>query len=739
MTLFLSLVTAGLALVGIVYLGGKPDDDDDDFHQSPLGPGWREGGPLKGNWNRVAIPQTDAQKKLHKINMQGRDYAKYGKEKDGFIRMNEHNDKIKLRRKNMKAFDKVRVDYCSLGGGFEYLDDLINVIYNSDTIDYSYSMSETMIYRKKNDSEIPQKIKDKYANFPHNKAEDYKIKRQVCERVWGEDAPSEWYADAHVVIERQGPFKSTGKYDWNSVFRTVMKQNYTNQAMLGTFFQPVFENGTTISYPPIHVHHTHVHPYINLGGRISIRPKKLFTSFDGIRKFFNDSVSCADNECLRQFVKNCVFDSLNLSKLYRFPPYLVRRDINVYDHVIQERLRKGVLYMLEDENIEKIERYRAAFEENEDALPDRSIAHDVIIQGHGDAECTVEQGGTDCVLHLLPEGQAFRISETEGFQGNYELNDARAEKSEELEFYVDIGFIVKRNGFEDETKKEDEKPIETTFLQFGNPPLGLAWMTYMFPLDYNTNVMFYNFTNFYLGSGTMKNFILHTHMSYTDSLFVFKGDNVYKILSDALTNRGERELVLPHIFECHDQDKTTMNKEDLLQRLLSDPSVHLVCEGNKPTLVLYCSEGDQENCIYRDRRIDFNCVSELRLEEEDTLTIIAFNRVRQTSIKNNKVAEINRDMSINLKAIYSSFGYHFVAHQHSFFRGDFVSDRANERKYSKPFGKASLDFLFGEFAPPAMFQYGRWMHHTMEDHLIADMVETCPKSVSFDEYLPWEV
>eukprot|EP00924_Labyrinthula_sp_SR-Ha-C_P010825 augustus_masked-scaffold_35-processed-gene-2.61-mRNA-1 protein AED:1.00 eAED:1.00 QI:0/-1/0/0/-1/1/1/0/776 len=731
------LITVFLALVGFVSPGVKPGlDSKEDFSSEPNG--WGGVGHIEGNWERVVNLETNAQKKLFKINFQDKHYAQYGKEEDGFIRVNEHNNRKQVRRRNMEAFDKVRVDYCAQGGGFESLDDLIDVIYANDTIDYSYSLSHNFIYGGEGDSQVPSETKKKFENFPYNDPILYKVSRKVCERLWGEDAPSDWYADAHVIIERHGPFKSTGKYDWNSVTRTLAKQEYLNQAILGTFFQPVFENGTTISYPPIHVHHTHVHPYINFGKRLSIHPEKLFSSYDGIISFFKEASKCVNTECLREFVRDCDFQSLEMVKLYRWPPYFMRTEVNVSDTAWQEQFRKGVLYMLEADNVERIERYKMYYEENEEIFPDRSYPHDVILQGHGDAECTVEQGGTDCVLHLLPEGQAYRITNADSFEGNYELNDVRADKSEELEFYVDIGFVVKRGGFEDDEKEIEEKPIETTFLQLGNPPLGFAWMTYMFPLDYNTNVMFYNFTNLYLGAGTMKNFILHTHMSYTDSLYVIKGDNVYKTLSDALTNKGERELVLPHIFDCHENDKDKFNKEELLKLVLSDTTNQLVCEAAKPTLVLYCSDETGENCIYRDRRIDFNCVEEVRLEEEDTLTVIAFNRVGQTSIKDNQIAEINRDMSYNLKAIYSSFGYHFAAHQHSYFRGDFVSDRARERKFSTSFGKASLDFLFGEYAPPSMFFSGRWVHKVEDHKKIQEIVKACPNSVSFDEILPWE-
>ena len=266
-------------------------------------------------------------------------------------------------------------------------------------------------------------------------------------------------------------------------------------------------------------------------------------------------------------------------------------------------------------------------------LPD-SRRHHVLIQAYGDTICKDEDGGWStgigilinrnkkfcctigvaCLLDQVPEGQGYRIVNTSGFVGNLQVNDVRAKGSSTLEFYVDIAVVYTM-----------EKRIPTTALQIGSPPVGIGWNTYIMPLDRSSNVMFFNFTNYFLGNGVLNEFALHTHMTYFDSVYVFKGDTVYAKL-ESLRQSWNRSL--PVVFECLPPLKRSP-KETLLDLAIAEPSASLVCEGARPSMEPYCESDD--TCTYRDKRIEFNCRRDVPLGINETLTVIAFNKIRNTS------------------------------------------------------------------------------------------------------------
>ena len=220
------------------------------------------------------------------------------------------------------------------------------------------------------------------------------------------------------------------------------------------------------------------------------------------------------------------------------------------------------------------------------------------------------------MLDQLPDGHAYRVVNTSGFEANFEINDVRPKGSPRLEFYVDIAVVYSR-----------ERQVETTFLQMGNPFVGLGWNTYQMPLDPSSNVMFFNLTNKFFGAGVLNDFILHTHMSYFDSIYVFKSPGLYQHL-DAYRRRLNRSL--PIVFDCLPPHSNSSIAE-MLSEIRRLENTELICEGTKPSLQLYCS--NNSTCVYRDKRVQFNCRQDVRFEVNETLTVVAFNVVRNISSK----------------------------------------------------------------------------------------------------------
>ena len=222
--------------------------------------------------------------------------------------------------------------------------------------------------------------------------------------------------------------------------------------------------------------------------------------------------------------------------------------------------------------------------------------------------------GLACLLDQLPDGQGYRVHNTDGFAANFEVNDVRPKGSPPLEFYCDVAVVY--------TMK---RRVETTFMQIGSPPLGIGWNTYIMPMDPSSNVMFFNYTNFFLGDGELSDFVMHTHMSYFDSIYVFKGDKVYSKLNQL---RIQWNSSLPIIFDCLPSTKGNP-KKTILKEVLRVPGASLVCEGARPSMQLFCKS--EHDCMYRDKRIQFNCLDKVRFGVNETLTVVAFNYIRNVS------------------------------------------------------------------------------------------------------------
>lgn len=92
----------------------------------------------------------------------------------------------------------------------------------------------------------------------------HKINRSLCTAEHPDPALAK--DGVQVSIERLGPFRSTGNMDWTS-FTGKAFPNLTSQLegkdmfVKGVLTAPVFANGTFIGYPPLHMHHLHLHPH----------------------------------------------------------------------------------------------------------------------------------------------------------------------------------------------------------------------------------------------------------------------------------------------------------------------------------------------------------------------------------------------------------------------------------------------------------------------------------------------
>lgn len=296
--------------------------------------------------------------------------------------------------------------------------------------------------------------------------------------------------------------------------------------------------------------------------------------------------------------------------------------------------------------------------------------HNVISQAHGDTICKDSEGGLSCLLEQNPDGQGYRVVNSSYFTVNFQVNDVRPAGSPVLRFYVDVAIIY--------TLKPQ---IETTFFQIGNPIVGPGWSTYMYPLEPHLNLMYFFASNLLLGPGVLNQFILHTHMSTFDSLYAVKGKAAYEVLEKYRKARGG---ALPIIFDCSEID-VDKAKEEILNMVLQTPNVELFCEVVKPAMVEVCMR--EGSCTYRDKRADLNCKKNVRLERNETVVILAFNRPRNVSkvpiTRNSPLEDLGKDpvssmirtLRTNLgidSAVISPFGMGYSASQHSILRANFV-------------------------------------------------------------------
>lgn len=141
------------------------------------------------------------------------------------------------------------------------------------------------------------------------------------------------------------------------------------------------------------------------------------------------------------------------------------------------------------------------------------------------------------------------------------------------------------------------------------------------PVDESSTLMYYRFSNSHWGSGgTVTEFIFHTHQTFFDSMWLFKGNTAYDELE---AFRGGKYL--PMILECHGYD-LAHTKSTLYKRLskVAQP----VCIVAHPNLQYTCNSPDQ--CGRYDKRLNFRCVNtSVSLAEGEVLTMVAFNKAKR--------------------------------------------------------------------------------------------------------------
>eukprot|EP00586_Coscinodiscus_wailesii_P005029 CAMPEP_0172486432 /NCGR_PEP_ID=MMETSP1066-20121228/15027_1 /TAXON_ID=671091 /ORGANISM="Coscinodiscus wailesii, Strain CCMP2513" /LENGTH=623 /DNA_ID=CAMNT_0013252401 /DNA_START=113 /DNA_END=1981 /DNA_ORIENTATION=+ len=298
--------------------------------------------------------------------------------------------------------------------------------------------------------------------------------------------------------------------------------------------------------------------------------------------------------------------------------------------------------------------------------------HHLVVQSHGETECAADQGGTACLLKMLDEGEAYRIGgASSGLSSDWEVNDVRAKGSEPLEWYFEVVIM----------HKSDVEPKAATYMGWNNPGSGAGPATYAMPYDSNANLMFYNYTHDDLASGVLKNWVLHTHMAFADSVFLFKGDNVHNVLDDFVHGLGN-DIEVPIILDCHGHTLESAKKA-IINPLMEQDGTTLVCEMTKTSLRFDCDKDSlslskNNQCTSYDKRSHLNCLKELAMEPGDALTVIAFNHVRKynSPTRTESTHDNPNPYDANI----------FAAGQHSIFRADLISD---------------------ENLPPALFYFAR--------------------------------
>jgi hypothetical protein len=598
------------------------------------------------------------------------------------------------------------------------------------------------------------------------------LRRSVC------NAPIS--SDAQVAIERLGPFYSTGNGDWtqagngilpSSIHTPTSNATIFNVANLnsqlqgkdlfikGVLISPVSKNGSFIGFPPLHVHHAHLTPHSSAFENYErILPRSTRDTDMRIRSAGSGRISLGHNLIGQQHGDS-----------------LCRTSDGADDF-------SCLLHQLPDSQGYRIQNSTGLgfdFEVNDVRMPSNPL-------------------------------RSMSTSDM-------------PDPLEALEWYMEVAVIYSH-----------KQHTEATFLHFSNPTSGGGPATYALPIDESTSLIYFNYTHDWsshvsdhgpsspwgkqifgdsnksksaefmsamardidagaiqqLGAGTVSNIHIHTHQSMFDSLLVFKesnrGDKVFQAI-DSLRPEGTR---LPYIPECHN-DTLEATKVRLVELALGQGRAQLLCEATKPGLVWEAiptaarahsateKEGSSSGTgthaphaphAYHDRLMDLQCLKNIRLEQGDTITVVAFNKARPTST----AGPVTRSSPSRWgRAVYE--GERFAQSQHTIVRMDFVSDAARDRAEarrrswsskgkdtsgkpknlrgailegnpsaataaSSDTGKATQSESESEsegfYAPPALFLWQRWVHYEEHEPMfggqarLSSMVSQCPASIS---------
>ena len=341
--------------------------------------------------------------------------------------------------------------------------------------------------------------------------------------------------------------------------------------------------------------------------------------------------------------------------------------------------------------------------------------HAILIQSHGDSACLRDEGGGACLLQLLPKGYGYRINNGQkGLSADFEINDVRAKGSPPLPFYVELA-----------VKWTAKRLVPVTHMTLSNP-IGGGPGCYLIPLG-ASNLVYYNWTNFLFGPGKMlfDNFVVHTHQTMFDSLWIFKGNGVYAALEKwrqrtPLATGGNRKklppaeysrkhaspaawkgAMLPYDVSNHAGQSLSHLQREILDAVTKDGKGELVCEVAKPGLECLDSGGPRLNNTvkYFDRRAPLTCAGAaaggVRLEANEQLTVIAFNTVRIQKGHHWKNT-FRPDGGTKIPVLY----------QHSLMRFAFLRDDAKTLPPEPP--NQQLALKRNVYAPAALFEYMRW-------------------------------
>lgn len=319
--------------------------------------------------------------------------------------------------------------------------------------------------------------------------------------------------------------------------------------------------------------------------------------------------------------------------------------------------------------------------------------HDLLLQAHGDSECLAADGGMACLLTMMDPGMVRVIENTEsGLSAEYEINDVRPKGSDELEYYFEV--VVLLSPYNDNNSNHDNNGENTThpdttitshslrkstFMGLINPCIGSGPCTYALPLDPHSNLLAYHYTHgegqSLLSSGYMSNFMVHSHQTMMDSIFVFLSKDAAAY--DAV-NAFREDLSYPLILEClHDGQYDLESAKVEVFRRVHEAGAQLLCEATKPSLLLLqVDDDDEEGAVHAyDKRTQLNCrKGSVPLEVGDVLTVVAFNQIHPQT-------HLTRTSS-NFLAM-TAFGRRFQTYQHTIFRFD-LSYGNDEPEYIPP-------------------------------------------------------
>mmetsp|Transcript_20675 Transcript_20675/g.33941 ORF Transcript_20675/g.33941 Transcript_20675/m.33941 type:complete len:698 (+) Transcript_20675:169-2262(+) len=137
-----------------------------------------------------------------------------------------------------------------------------------------------------------------------------------------------------------------------------------------------------------------------------------------------------------------------------------------------------------------------------------------IIEAHGDSECHGAYGGINCLVRMLPNGVAHRI--TSPLYVDFVLDDVRPKGSPTMEYYMEIAIAW--------TRKRPQKGVGSK-ISFIAPAQRHGPLVYGIPPQ-KSCVFWYSHTFRHNGSFIPGQFVFHAHQSRTQSFWAFSGPDV---------------------------------------------------------------------------------------------------------------------------------------------------------------------------------------------------------------------